>query len=271
MKRSFTAIVMALALSSLCAATAFAAGVVVAGPQGGSSGSSASYSGGTITGYDPYEEAAKSIPQPPVRNDLTDYDLPFTCVYMSGLAYIYEGPSDDSLKISMSDPGEYFRYLGEEGNYYKILFDGKEAYITKSGASLKNTLKMDPGLVIRAELVKAAFNNLGAAYSYGGTSAATGFDCSGFLYATYTACGIPLGRSTAEQSVQGTSIDVSQIRPGDLIYYADATGTIDHGAMYVGNGMLIHAHSSVQGVRMQSYNYKSMAPVRINNMLGDQN
>ncbi len=270
MKKRIISIFLAALLCISCAATAFAA-TIVAGPQGGSRSSSSSSSSSIVSGYYPYSATKSSIPQPPARSDLVDYELPFTCVYMSGLNYILSAPTDDALPVSMSDPGEYFRYLGEEGNYYKILFDGKEEYITKSGASLKNTIKMDPGLDKRAQLVTTAFQYLGAPYAYGGTSAVTGFDCSGFLYTVFSACGIPLGRSTAEQALEGTPIDVSQIRPGDLIYYADSTGTIDHGAMYVGNGMLIHAHSTGQGVRMQDYNYRSMAPVRIEDVLGGQN
>ncbi len=270
MKKRFTAALMAVLLSLSCVTSAFAA-VVVAGPQGDSRSSSSSSPYTSVTGYDPYAQAAASIPQPPVRNDLVDYQLPFTCVYMSGLSYILSAPSADALPISMSDRGEYFRYLGEEGNYYKILFDGKEEYISKSGATLKDTIKMDPGLVKRAELINTAFQYLGAPYAYGGTSAVTGFDCSGFLYTVFSSCGISIGRSTAEQALEGIPIDVSEIRPGDLIYYADASGTIDHGAMYVGNGMLIHSHSTGQGVRMQDYNYRQIAPVRIENVLGDMN
>ncbi len=264
MKKLFTA-TLATLMSICLVGTAFGALLVV------DAAGNTQQVGDPVPGYNPYSAVEAIIPQPPRRNDLVDYPLPFTCVCTDNVTFVLSQATENSLALTMSDPNEYFRYIGEEGDFYRIMFDGGDAYIKKSAGTLKDTIKMDPGLELRAQLIYNAFSNLGARYTYGGTSAATGFDCSGYLYSTFASCGISIGHSTSEQVLEGIPVDVSQIRPGDLIFYGTTPATVTHGAMYVGNGMLIHSHSTGMGVRMQSYNYKSEAPLCINNVLGDVN
>ena len=57
------------------------------------------------------------------------------------------------------------------------------------------------------------------------------------------------------------------MRPGDLIFYANSGGTINHVAMYIGNGQIIHAASRKSGIKLSTWNYRS--PVRIVDVIGD--
>uniref|UniRef100_UPI000AC6CCC1 C40 family peptidase n=1 Tax=Clostridium sp. NkU-1 TaxID=1095009 RepID=UPI000AC6CCC1 len=57
------------------------------------------------------------------------------------------------------------------------------------------------------------------------------------------------------------------MKPGDLIYYADSRGTINHVAMYIGNGQIVHAASRRSGIKISTWNYRT--PVKIRNMIGD--
>ena len=56
-------------------------------------------------------------------------------------------------------------------------------------------------------------------------------------------------------------------RPGDLIFYANGGGTVNHVAMYIGNGQIVHAASRRSGIKISTWNYRT--PYRIVNMLGD--
>ena len=78
--------------------------------------------------------------------------------------------------------------------------------------------------------------------------------------------GVYLNRTAAEQSRQGSEVSVSNIRPGDLLFYG-SSGHVDHVAMYIGDGKVIHASNSRNGIRISSWNYRN--PVRIKNMIGE--
>ena len=54
----------------------------------------------------------------------------------------------------------------------------------------------------------------------------------------------------------GTSISASELQPGDLIFYAKG-GTINHVAIYIGNGQVIHASSPKTGIKISNYNYRT--------------
>ena len=65
----------------------------------------------------------------------------------------------------------------------------------------------------------------------------------------------------------GTRINSSQRRPGDLIFYTGSNGVVNHVAMYIGNGQIVHAASRRSGIKISSWNYRN--PYRIVNVLGD--
>ena len=55
--------------------------------------------------------------------------------------------------------------------------------------------------------------------------------------------------------------------PGDLIFYTNSKGVVNHVAMYIGNGQIVHAASRKSGIKISTWNYRN--PYRIVNMLGD--
>ena len=65
----------------------------------------------------------------------------------------------------------------------------------------------------------------------------------------------------------GKSVSSSEMRPGDLVFYANSGGTVNHVAMYIGNGQVVHAASSRSGIKISSWNYRT--PKTIRNVLGD--
>ena len=91
---------------------------------------------------------------------------------------------------------------------------------------------------------------------YGGTSLTNGADCSGFTQSIYAHFGITTGRSSRDQAAKGKEISVSSVQPGDLLFYASGN-YINHVAMYIGNGQVIHASNSRTGITISPSNYRT--------------
>jgi len=68
------------------------------------------------------------------------------------------------------------------------------------------------------EVVAYARHQLGVPYSWGGTSRATGFDCSGLVYAAYRSIGWQIPRSSWDQLRAGRAVGFAGLRPGDLLF-----------------------------------------------------
>ncbi len=117
----------------------------------------------------------------------------------------------------------------------------------------------------RNQIVNFGLKYVGNPYVWGGTSLTRGADCSGFVQSVMRNFGISLPRTSREQAKVGRAINSSQMRPGDLIFYANSSGTINHVAMYIGNGQIVHAASRRSGIKISTWNYRS--PARIRNVI----
>lgn len=105
------------------------------------------------------------------------------------------------------------------------------------------------------KLVKEARKWLGTKYKYAGETK-RGTDCSGMVMSIYRdIAGIKLPRSSREQQSFCRSIKVSELAPGDLIFFSGSAkgGKVSHVGMYIGDGDFIHASSS-QGVIVSNLN-----------------
>ena len=105
----------------------------------------------------------------------------------------------------------------------------------------------------RSAIVAYAKQFVGNPYVYGGTSLTNGTDCSGFTQGVYAHFGISISRTSRAQANNGTRISVSDLQPGDLIFYASG-GSIYHVAMYIGGGQIIHAIDEAHGIGISSLN-----------------
>lgn len=108
----------------------------------------------------------------------------------------------------------------------------------------------------RTAIVAYAKQFLGNPYVYGGTSLTNGTDCSGFTQGIYKHFGITTGRTSRDQAANGRTIEISAAQPGDLLFYASGD-YINHVALYIGDGKVIHASNSTTGIIISPYNYRS--------------
>lgn len=99
-------------------------------------------------------------------------------------------------------------------------------------------------------IVSLAYSLVGSRYVSGGTTPA-GFDCSGFVQYVYAQNGIHVSRSSYTQANDGLAVPYSEAQPGDILSWG-TPGNITHSALYVGNGLMIHATNPSQGVLLSN-------------------
>lgn len=115
----------------------------------------------------------------------------------------------------------------------------------------------------RSKVVNYALQFVGGRYVWGGTNPNTGADCSGFVqYVLRNSAGVSLPRTSREQARTGRSIKPGEMQPGDLIYYTNKSGVVNHVAMYIGNGQIVHAASRKSGIRISTWNYRTPKYIR---------
>ncbi len=108
----------------------------------------------------------------------------------------------------------------------------------------------------RTAIVAYAKQFLGNPYVYGGTSLTSGADCSGFVMSVYSHFGISTGRSSRDQAAKGRTISTSDVKPGDLLFYASGD-YINHVAIYIGGGQVIHSSTPTTGICIAPANYRT--------------
>lgn len=107
---------------------------------------------------------------------------------------------------------------------------------------------------VASDLVLSAMNFLGVPYKRGGTSADTGFDCSGFTrYIFESSVGLVLPRRAEEQARAPGVIQVSrdELKPGDLVFFNTLRRTFSHVGIYIGDNKFIHSPRSGSEVRVE--------------------
>ncbi|MER7720620.1 NlpC/P60 family protein [Streptomyces flaveolus] len=104
-----------------------------------------------------------------------------------------------------------------------------------------------------AAVVSFVQAQIGDAYVSGGTGP-NSWDCSGLVQAAFKQVNIDLPRVSQDQSVAGTQVSLSNLQPGDILYWGGA-GSAYHVGVYVGDGMFVGAQNSSTGVVMKPLSY----------------
>lgn len=89
-----------------------------------------------------------------------------------------------------------------------------------------------------------ALSLIGVKYRYGGNTAETGFDCSGFIRHIFSeTLALTLPRSSYAMSKLGERIEQDNLQPGDLVFYNTLKRSFSHVGLYLGDGRFVHAPS----------------------------
>ena len=100
-------------------------------------------------------------------------------------------------------------------------------------------------------IIRTAKTQLGKKYVNGGTTPATGFDCSGLIYWSYRQYGVDVPRSTTGQMKAGRAVSMKQIQQGDIVVFRTGRSRL-HTGMYSGGGKFIHSPRTGKNVREES-------------------
>ena len=98
-----------------------------------------------------------------------------------------------------------------------------------------------------------ALSMLGIPYRIGGREPEAGFDCSGFVsYVFREGANLILPRTSAELSKAGESVNKTELRPGDLVFFNTLRRAFSHVGIYLGNGQFVHAPRAGGRIRVDN-------------------
>lgn len=181
------------------------------------------------------------------------------------------------MKIRFSSGGKkktgyvsakYVKVTGEP-KYGETLAEEKKRIAAEEKAAAEAAAKAEAERKAAAEQTKRnkakqvanyAKTAVGTAYVWGGTNMSTGVDCSGLCYAAYKKYGYTLPRVSRDMAASSALLSVTPnstyLKAGDLVFYASG-GRVDHVAMYLGDGKVVHASDYSTGVIISKYNYRT--------------
>lgn len=177
-------------------------------------------------------------------------------------------PSTEAISIDMLNQGTIGKVVEKKNNWLRLEFasnvsgwvradfvEGSNAKFSAVASKPKQVAYAKPAPTRnQTGLIGTAYSFVGVRYVYGGTSR-SGIDCSAFVGAVYRKNGINLPRTAAEQSQRGQFVSKSELKAGDLIFFRTGRSyRINHVAMYIGGGNMIHASSGGGMVRVDSFN-----------------
>ncbi|MER5712492.1 C40 family peptidase [Streptomyces sp. NPDC002122] len=131
--------------------------------------------------------------------------------------------------------------------------NGSGSSSSDGGSSTGSSTETQAPSGTAAAIVAFARAQVGDAYVMGGTGP-NSWDCSGLVQAAYASAGIDLPRISGDQSSRGTSVSLSNLQPGDVLYWGSRSGSY-HVAIYVGGGKYIGAQNPSTGVVERSLDW----------------
>lgn len=177
---------------------------------------------------------------------------------------VREEPNTDCTILTRVAEGEELEVVEVLEGWVKINIDNRIGYVCAEyvdvykslpkGVTLKELSYGGEVSNTAVDLIEYAKQFLGNPYVYGGTSLTNGTDCSGFTMRIFQHFGYSLSRTSREQAHNGTRVSLSEIQPGDLLFYSYG-GTIGHVAIYIGNGQIIHASTERTGIIISNAYY----------------
>jgi cell wall-associated NlpC family hydrolase len=238
---------------------------------------------GSITGYITADPQYVAVGQE--AKDLALQSATLMAIVNTDMLNVRAEPNTESTIWTQISKEERYNVVAQLDGWVQIELDtgdsssgedGDKAYISTRDNNvdvryaLTEAIKFSPleekanqQSSLRSKLVNYALQFVGGRYVWGGTDPHTGADCSGFVQYVYRhVAGISLPRVSRDQANSGTVVNSSQMQPGDLIFYTNSKGTVNHVAMYIGNGQVVHAASRKSGIKISTWNYRKPKTIR---------
>ena len=190
--------------------------------------------------------------------------------------YVREEPNTDCSIVTSMPMGEELEVIEQLDGWVRVAIDSDEGYVSADYVEVNTELPTAMTMTevrygqgvsdVRVDLVSYACQFVGNPYVWGGTSLTRGADCSGFVLSVFANYGVSLPHSSVAQSNSGTKISSSEAQPGDLFFYGNGS-RINHVAIYIGNGQVVHASSPRTGIKISGAYYRN--PVKVVRILQD--
>jgi len=227
---------------------------------------------GEITGYVKAEyivtgDVAKALAEELVRT---------VAISLTDSLNVRTEPNTECSIITTVSTGEELEFVEVLDGWVKVAIDSDEGYVSAEFVEVKDVLPRALTMTearygigvsdVRVDLVEYACQFVGNPYVWGGTSLTKGADCSGFVLSVFKNYGYTLPHYSVSQSQMGTKISEDELLPGDLVFYSNGS-RINHVAIYIGGGQVVHASSPKTGIRISGYKYRT--PVKYVRILED--
>ena len=173
--------------------------------------------------------------------------------------YIVTNQLDGWVEIEIDEDSDK-GYISTSNNYVEVRYALDQAIefhpATKGPTTLRTNIK------------NTALKYIGGSYVWGGNTLGAGVDCSGFVQQIFKQYGVTLPRVSKEQAKSGVAVSSGNKKVGDLVFYANSNGVVDHVAIYIGNNQVVHAASTKAGIKISNWDYRT--PHSIRNVLGNK-
>lgn len=186
-------------------------------------------------------------------------------VYATAGVNIRAKASADADKIgTLAAGGSITRTGNTSSGWSRVDYNGQTGYIksdylttTKPTVTSNTTASStSSSSSLGQQIADFAVQYVGYPYVYGGNSLTNGVDCSGFTQQVYLHFGYSIPRRASIQATVGTSVAISDLQPGDLVFYGDSEG-VGHVVIYIGNGKVVHASTPSKGIIISDLYYRT--------------
>ena len=186
-------------------------------------------------------------------------------VYATAGVNIRAKASADADKIGTLAAGGSITRTGKTSSgWSRVDYNGQTGYIksdylttTKPTVTSNTTASStSSSSSLGQQIADFAVQYVGYPYVYGGNSLTNGVDCSGFTQQVYLHFGYSIPRRASIQATVGTSVAISDLQPGDIVFYGDSEG-VGHVVIYIGNGKVVHASTPSKGIIISDLYYRT--------------
>ena len=172
------------------------------------------------------------------------------------------GPGTSYAVVKTVTAGTVMPIVASADGWYQVTCDDITGYVcgdyiqvmseAEAQEATQNKSVTDTAAPLGEQIAQCAQDYLGYPYVYG-TAGPSSFDCSGFTSYIYAKFGYTLNRTSYDQIKNGTSVALSNLQPGDLLFFkCNGTSSISHVGIYVGDGQFIHSSTNTYSVRIDT-------------------
>lgn len=180
----------------------------------------------------------------------------YSGVVLASVLNVRSAPNTQCAVLGQYGYGTVVDIVGIEGTWYKVKFNGVDAYLSGDYVKLVDPSEASRYAVDRTKgqrVVDIARQYIGVPYVYGGMSP-SGFDCSGLTKYCYAQAGVSINRTAAAQTSNGVYVSKAELIPGDLVFFVTNGYNISHVGIYIGGGMMIHSPKPGRSVEIVDIN-----------------